>query len=682
MAPDCARFGDFELDLRKYELRRTGHPVKLERIPMELLILLLRSPGELVTREMIVERLWGKDVFLETERGINTAINKLRMVLRDDPRQPQFLQTVIGKGYRFIAEVQMEEREGPAAENTGPALIRAASQTPPRLLTSAAPVLEIPAGDPIAEQGPVRAQGQFPMPLATVTTFPGSAARVEADGQAALSSINSQHRRAYFAGFGIAAIVLSVLGFLYMRRTAQRVSGGFQSVAVLPLVNLSQNSEQEYLVDGLTDEVITDLARATSLRVISRTSVMPYKGAKKSMGEIARTLNVDAIVEGSVLRAGQEVRITAQLLDARHDRHLWAESYRPTEGDPLTIQAEVASQIAHEVAAHLGSELPDRRVRVVAPQARDLYLRGRYFWNKRTRDALEKSIAYYEQAVQADPYYAEAYAALGDSYVILSYYGGPGPAETFPRARAAAEKALQLDDSLAEAHTVLAKEKEMYEYDWPGAEAEYLRALRLGPGYATAHHWYSLHLETLRQYDKAQHEIELARQLDPLSLVINVQVADLACAMRNPQKAKEAVHRVLELDPNYALGHDFLARADEEQGRYAEAIQEFQRAYDLSGGDRRELALKAHALALFGRPSDARTIVKSLEDDLPKHYVETTYIAGVYCALGQQDTAMRWLEKAYAAHEDGIMELTEPLFDGCRSHPRFQGLLKQARLTN
>ena len=678
MAPDCARFGDFELDLRKYELRRAGRPVKLERIPMELLILLVRSHGELVARELIVERLWGKDVFLETERGINTAINKLRMVLRDDPRQPQFLQTVIGKGYRFIAEVQMD-REGPVAENTGPALIRAAL-SPPRLVTSEAPVLEIPTGDPIPEQDPGRVQRQNPMPLASVTTFPGSAKRIEANGQSAESS--AKRRGVYFVALGIAAIAVSVLGFLYMRRTAQKASRGFQSVAVLPLLNLSQNSEQEYLVDGLTDEVITDLARATSLGVISHTSVMPYKGARKPINEIARALNVDAIVEGSVLRAGQEVRITVQLLDARHDRHLWAESYRPTEGDPLTIQAEVASQIAHEVAAHLGSELPDRSVRVVAPQARDLYLRGRYFWNKRTRDALEKSIAYYEQAVQADPHYAEAYAALGDSYVILSYYGGPGPAETFPRARAAAEKALQLDDSLAEAHTVLAKEKEMYEYDWPGAEAEYLRALELGPGYATAHHWYSLHLETLRQYDKAQHEIELARQLDPLSLVINVQVADLACAMRNPQKAKEAVHRVLDLDPNYALGHDFLARADEEQVRYPEAIQEFQRAYDLSGGDRRELALKAHALALSGKPSDARRIVKGLEDDLPKHYVETTYIAAVYCALGHQDTAMRWLEKAYAAHEDGIMELTEPLFDGCRSYPRFQNLLKEARLPN
>ena len=683
MPENLVRFGKFELDLRKYELRRSGQPVKLERIPMELLILLIKSRGTLVTRETIIERLWGKDVFLETERGINTAINKLRAVLRDDPRQPQFLQTVIGKGYRFIAEVQIDSDEEPSLLPTPPLAISAVASPDPkssqRVVGSEAPVREMGGLDAAGPEHPMtdRTQLRIPPRTAEVTPFPMRVQQPD-PGAGARKSHPPKFQLALLAG-GAAALGL-LLGYFLIGRPARKAPKKFQSIAVLPLLNLSQNSEQDYLVDGMTDQLITDLARATPLRVISRTSTMQYKGAHKSLPEIAKDLNVDAIVEGSLLPSQRKVRITAQLLDARTDRHLWAQSYERSSQDLLAMQDEVARDIVHEIAATLQPASQATHGQKVNSEAYDEYLHGRFLWSRRTLGDLEKSIDHYQHAIQLAPDFAPAYAALGDAYVVISIRGGPPPSDSYPRAREAAEKALQLDDSLADAHALLGEVRVNYDHDWDGGEKEFRRAVELNPSYATAHHWYAAYLASMKRQQEAEAEIDKASMVDPLSLIISQARCEIRYLARDPNSAIKLSLHAQELDPNFAETYLCLGKAYEQQRQFREADSSFKRAVDLSRGGPGPLMLQAHAYALSGRKDLA---IASMDRFFStKHgYVSNSDVAAVYCAMGQPSQAMTWLEKAYVNHEEGLNRLAaEPMFDGCRQDLRFQALIQRLRL--
>jgi TolB-like protein/DNA-binding winged helix-turn-helix (wHTH) protein/Tfp pilus assembly protein PilF len=682
MPENLVHFAKFELDLRKYELRESGQPVRLERLPMELLILLVEGRGTLVTRETIIERLWGKDVFLETERGINTAINKLRAILRDDPRQPQFLQTVIGKGYRFIAEVRIDSEEGPPLLPSPSMVISAVgnsgSKSSHRLLGSEAPVLEDHPDPAVAEQPLTEStQWQFPPRTDEVTPSPMRAQQGVPGGGA------KKGRARKFQLLSVAgAAGLVLLGYFLAGRTARKIPQKFQSVAVLPLLNLSQNLEQEYLVDGMTDQLITDLARATPLRVISRTSTMQYKGTHKSLPEIAQDLNVDAIVEGSVLPSQGNVRITAQLLDARTDRHLWAQSYERSSQDLLAMQDEVARDIVHEIAATLEPASQETHEQKVNSEAYDEYLRGRFLWNRRTLVDLEKSIGHYQHAIQLAPDFAPAYAALGDAYAVISIRGGPSPSDSYTRAREAAAKALQLDESLADAHALLGEVRVNYDRDWDGGEKEFRRAVELNPNYPTAHHWYAAYLVSMKRPQEAEAEIDKASMLDPLSLIINEARGEIRYLARDPNSAIKLCLHAQELDPNFAETYLCLGKAYEQQRQFREADSCFKRAVDLSRGSLGPLMLQAHAYALSGRKDLAIAAIDRLfSSKYGPVAVAHSDVAAVYCAVGEPSQAMIWLEKAYVNHEEGLNRLAvEPLFDGCRQDPQVQALIQRLGL--
>jgi TolB-like protein/DNA-binding winged helix-turn-helix (wHTH) protein/Flp pilus assembly protein TadD len=641
--PEPIHFEEYALDLERYELRRAGHVLKLERIPMELLILLLESDGKLVRREVINRRLWGERAFQNTEHSVNTAVNKLRYILRDDPRAPRFIQTVVGQGYRFIAKVGAESLLG------DPIVVAAADhQEPPAS----------PSEEPIVLQKSV------------------------AEAVAPPHSV-SRRRIAFFSVVAFLAAA-SILFLVHYWSRAQEPPGtplSYKSVAVLPFVNLAQSSEQDYIVDGMTDQLITHLAGGASLRVISRSSVMHYKGSQIPIDQIARELHVDAILEGSFLHNGKQVRITANLIDAGKDRHLWAQVYEQSGDDLLEMQETVTNDIAREVGLALGSPLSPSRLRPVNVKARDFYFRGRSLWNKRTLDDVNRSIAYYQQAIQADPQYAEAYAALGDAYVLLSSYGENGPANSLEKAEAAAQRALQFGGGMAEAHTVLGAVKTDRDWDWDGAEAEYRRALELNPSYPTARHWYSLHLSRLGRMQEAEAEIQRARALDPFSMIIKTDAAETSYWARKPDEALERVKEVLASDPYFAEAHRVMGKISEQQGQYDKALSEFKIALALFGGGPNIKALQAHALALAGASEQATEMAHELEAASTHMYVSGVDIAGIYCGLGRTEPAMHWFDRAYL-NRDKAMDMVgiDPLFDGCRNDPRFQDLIKKLRL--
>jgi TolB-like protein/DNA-binding winged helix-turn-helix (wHTH) protein/tetratricopeptide (TPR) repeat protein len=646
------RFEEFDLDIERYELRRSGHALKLERIPMELLILLLQSEGKLVRREVINRRLWGENAFQDTGHSVNTAVNKLRFILRDDPRDPRFIQTVVGQGYRFIAKVAVEPVPAPppAIEQSHalPARNGHAAASPPAQLS---PAGALPAENIGYENPPARPVSQKLIALIMI---------------------------------GILAAAAAVVYLVHIWHPAPgpaNVAGGFHSIAVLPFVNLAQNSDQDYIVDGMTDQLITDLASSTSLRVISRGSMMHYKGTQVPVGELARALNVDAVLEGSFLHNGKQVRITANLIDVRNDRHLWAQVYEESGDDLLSMQEPVTNDIVRQVAVALGTSASASKLRPVSVKARDLYLRGRFLWNKRTLETLNKSIEYYQEAIKADPEYAEAYAALGDAYVLLSSYGDVGPSSALAKAQEAGERALQLGGGLAEAHTVLGAVKTDRDWDWPGAEAEYRHALELNPSYPTARHWYSLHLSRLGRTQEAEVEIQRARALDPLSTIISTDAAETAYWARKPQEAMARVEEVLSRDPYFAEAHQVKGKIYEQQGQYEQALAEFKIALALFGGGANVQALQGHALALAGASEQALEIARQLEVASTRSYVSGVDIAAVYCGLRQPDAGMRWLNRAYLNRDKGMdMIGIDPIFDGCRSDARFQDLVKKLGL--
>lgn len=614
------------MDLRRYELRRSGRSIRLERQPMELLILLVEKQGELVTREAIVSRLWGDHTFLDTERSINSAIRKIRVVLHDDPDDPRYLETVVGKGYRFVGPIQVTQRE-PAEALTVPVL----KDSP-----------DAQAGD------------------ATL---------------AARSQFRRHWHVALTATFVIAAVVAA---FMARDRLNRGAAPRMHSLAVLPLENLSGDPAQEYFADGMTDELVTDLALVKSLHVISRTSVMQYKGTRKSLSQIGHELNVDAIVEGSVMRSGDRVRITAQLIETASDHHLWAQSFERDSRDVLSLQREIAQNIANRVQAVLTPQEQARltRPRLSNPEAYEAYLKGRYYWNNRTEDGFKKALDFFQFAIQKDPDEPLAYAGLADSYSMLANYFMLTPREAFPKAEAAAQKSLALDESLAEAHTSLAYARFHYDYDWPSAEHEFKRAIDLNPNYATAHQWYAEFLAAMGRSDQALSEIRLAQQLDPFSLVINSNVGRMLYLARRYDEAIQELGNTIELNPKQGYAHLNLGFAYEEKKMYAEAEREFIAAESLFRIQ--QSIARAHLYAVSGRRRDAALMLKKLEQPTPDN---PFFLAGVHAALGERDSAFRLLDAAYREHDFFLCFLrVYPWMDSLRDDPRFKELLLRMKL--
>ena len=635
------RFGIFEVSIQSGEVRKSGLRIKVQQQPMKLLEILLERPGEVVTREELRSRIWPAESFGDFDQALNIAIGKLRSALGDSAENPRFIETLPKRGYRFIADVSVVDVD---ARTKRPEV--AAREVPGFQEREKTEFGQKPQGGGLA----IAAKGRL-----------WTARRVITALAAALS-----------------LLILAV----WLFRSRGGPPSGIRSLAVLPLENLSGDAAQNYFADGMTDELITDLAQISALRVISRTSVMAYKGARKPLPQIARELNVDAVVEGSVLRSGDQVRITAQLIEASTDKHLWSQSYEGELRETLALQTRVASAIADQIRINLTpqEQAALKNAKVVNPEAYQSYLKGRYFWNKRTADGLKAALAYFNQAIEEDPKYAQAYSGLADTYALLGdwEYGVLAPKEAYPRAKAAASKAVELDDTLSEAHASLAS-LGMFDWDWKSAGKEFRRAIELNPGYATAHQWYAWNLNLVGRKNDAIAEMRKAESLDPLSLIISSDMADVLFVARLYDESIQQSRKTLELDPNFAVARFELGQAYLEKHMPEEAAAELQKAVQLSGGSPTSIANLARAYVASGRQSEALKLLSDLKKRSDPSHSYSSEIAVIYVALGDRDQAMNWLEKAYEERFNPSV-LLRPGFDPLRSDPRFQNLVHRIGL--
>ncbi|HET6176594.1 MAG TPA: winged helix-turn-helix domain-containing protein, partial [Candidatus Sulfotelmatobacter sp.] len=624
------RFGKgYELDVGAYELRRAGRALKLPHIPMELLLLLIEQRGNVVTRDQIIERIWGKVVFVDTDNSINAAVRKIRQVLRDDVEEPRFIQTVTAKGYRFIApvtEIEGIPREKPVARPS------------------------TTASDATREAEKID-QGQVSFgPEAQTTTQQTTAA-------------TRQHVwRRWRMVLAIVLVVLAGVGFyprLLRRQTNPPSPNSRVMLAVLPFDNLTGDAGQEYFSDGMTEEITTELGRINpeQLGVIARTSVMLYKHNPKPLDRVGRELGVQYVVEGSIRRDSDYVRITAQLIRVKDQTHVWARQFDRELKNLLVVQREIAQEIADEIQLTLDAprqlNATNRRVPVTpitSYEAYDLYLKGNFFWNKRTPEALQQAAVYFQQAINKDPNYARAYSGLADALGLMSTWHWAPQNEFMPKARTAALKALQVDETLAEAHTSLALVAENYDYDWPTAEKQFLRAIQLNPDYATGHQWYAEYLSWQGRLGEALAESERARQLDPLSLIIATDHGRFLYYSRQYDRAITQCRAVLDIDPKFPTARGFVVYALVEEGRFPEALDELEQVGNPQNSPW-TWAWMAYLYGRWGRTAEAENALKKFEDLAPRLRADraaATLLA--YAGTGRKDQTIGLLRKAYAEH--------------------------------
>jgi TolB-like protein/Tfp pilus assembly protein PilF len=456
-----------------------------------------------------------------------------------------------------------------------------------------------------------------------------------------------------------------------------------QSLVVLPLENLSKDPEEEYFTDGMTDQLITNLAQIDALRVISRTSAMRYKGTKKSLPEIARELHVDGVVEGAVMWVAGRVRISAQLIEAPTDHHLWAASYERDLRDVLSIQEEVTRAIVSEIRVKLTAQEQARLANrhPINPEAYKLYLKGRYHWSKRSLEGFQKAIEYFQLAAVNDPAYALAYVGLADTYIYFSFFDVVPPREAMPKAKAAAARALETDNRLGEAHVSLGYVSYMYDWDWPAAGKHFEQALTLNPAYSRAHTFYPFYLSSLGRSEEALAVAKHALDLDPASPAVSHSLAVQLYLARQFDQAIEQSHKTLELDPNFAISYATLGEVYVSKGMYREGLSTLKKYSALSRGRAMSLALLGHAQARLGERSEALHILEQLEAASKERYTPAVSFAAVYAGLGEKDQAFAWLEKAYGERTSRLGYLkVEPLWDPLRCDPRFANLVRRIGL--
>jgi TolB-like protein/DNA-binding winged helix-turn-helix (wHTH) protein/Tfp pilus assembly protein PilF len=605
------RFGEYALDLRTGELRRNGATLKLQPQPARVLTILAGRAGEVVTRQELAEQVWGSETYVDFEHGLNFAIRQIRTVLGDDPEHPHFIETMPKRGYRFIAPV---------------------------------------SDHPTPEQAPARA-----------------------DPAEAASSANPAKRSTlvYLAMGAVAAAVVFGLAWAYLR---SRPSGRarIESVAVLPLRNLSNDPEQEYFSDGMTDELITDLAKAGGLRVISHTSVERFKNTKTPLPEIASQLGVDAIVEGTVMRSADKVRITAQLIDARSDQHLWADSYERDLRDVLSLQDEVARRIAGEIGINLisGQQQQPANPRALDPVAHEAYLRGNFYWHQLNCDGFNKARRYFEQAVNGDPEFARAYVGLAESYFALADWGCSSEPGLIGKSKAAALKALELDPSLGEAHAWLGKLAFFYEWDFPKAEDELKRATELSPNYPEGHIIYAVFLISTGRRELGLTEMTKAHEIDPISQLPNVIAVVAFYLARQYDAAIEQGKKTIELYPDSGGAYDWLGYAYEKRGLSEQAIATYLRAKELQGASPEELS----AFRTASQKDGVRGLwQKELENAERNPMASACWLAKIHAHLGNKDRALEFLKQSSQQHCSGPhTTIADPIFDDFRQDARFK----------
>ncbi len=594
--------------------------LKLERIPLEILLLLAERPGQLVTREEIAERIWGKHADLDLDNSINGAMRKIRQALKDDPEQPRFIQTVTGRGYRFIAAIQ-----GPAAP-------------PPQ-----AP----PVGPPESASPPRRPR-----------------------------------RTAWLAGALV--LPLLVAGLVWSRGRAHDPPPGRVMLAVLPFQNLTGDEGQEYFSDGLTEEMITQLGNRDPARlgVIARASVMHFKQTREPPEQVGRDLGVQYLLLGSVRRDASTVRVTAELIRVGDHARLWAHQYDRQLSGLLTLQDEIAREITDAIQSSLGVHATAREGvsgPAPAPDAYDLYLRGQSFFNKRTDADLRLAASLFEQAVQSDSGFARAWAALAGADVLGAVYSVGPPQQLVTRARAAARQALALDSSLAEAHAALALVVQNHDWDWRMAEREFRQAIALNPSYATAHHWYAEHLMWRGRFEEALRESERALQLDPLSLIIAADNGAILYYARQYDRAIQRFRSVRAVDPTLSRAF-LLVSVYADHGMLDQALTEEARWRPLVASPVHWSAL-AYVYGRNGRVAEAGHAIQELVRAGEREPVQARVFAWSYAGLGDREQTLAWLEKAYAEHSGELVSLkVNPAYDFLRDDPRFQQLVERVGL--
>jgi TolB-like protein/Tfp pilus assembly protein PilF len=578
MSGSLFRFDTFELDRENFQLRSSGQCVRLQKVPLELLLLLADREGQLVTRSEITERIWGKDVFLDADSAVNTAIRKVRLALGDDSDQPKYIETVPGKGYRFIAQIRPGFREIRSVEKDS-VLCR-------------------------------------PM------------------------------------------------------------------IAVLPLEDFSDNTE-DYFSEGMTEEILTHLGRLhPQLGVISRTSVMKYKGTRKSMRQIGRELGVAYALEGSVRRHAGRGRVSVQLIETLNQTHVWAESYEYLLDDILELQDRLAREIASRISLQLKAEAPavvTSTVRI-ASEAYEAYLKGRYFWNQRVEPALVKSLDCFQKAIALEPSFAAAHAGLADTHIFLGLHGFCLPADTYPKAEQAARKALALDSSIPDGHVSMAMIQGVYYWNWPAAKPLFTRAIRLNPSHLAARFFYAGVLSEIGHYDEAIRQIEIARALDPLSVITQAFAGYIFYRSRDYGRAADQIQRSLDLDPHFPVSYWYLGLIRQEQKDLEGAIDALKLAVELSFDRPLYLAALGHVYGRANRKQDALGILDKLTKLSDVRYISPFDVALVHMGLGNKEATFEWLEEAHTQRVTRMRSLREALFDVIRSEPRFVDLVQRVGL--
>ena len=618
------RFGVFEVDLQASELRKQGIKVKLQQQPFELLAMLLEHPGEVVTREEIQKRLWPADTFVDFDRGLNRATNRLRESLGDDAESPRFIETLPRRGYRFIAPVVKSDESGHVAE------------------------LVPPQADTVPTNGSPYSPGYDRVRL-----------------------------RIGFVTALVAIALLTVAAWFAFFRPRH---GAIESVAVLPFSNGSSDSNAEYLSDGITESLINNLSQLPNLRVMARSTVFRYKANDADPQKIGNDLHVQAVLSGRLLQQGNVLIIQAELMDVKTGVQLWGGQFNRSAEDVLALQDDLSREIAEKLRVKLTGEQKQRLARrnTEDAEAYRFYLKGRYYWNKRSPEGMQKAASYFQQAIDKDPGYALAYAGLADTYVYLSFFNMVAPRDAMPRAKAAAAKALEIDDHLAEAHVSLGYMSYAYDWDWPAAGRHFDQALALDPAYTRAHIFYPFYLSSRGQSQEAVTVAKSALDLDPASPSLSHSLAVQFYLTRQFDQAIEQCRKTLEMDPNFGVAYAVLGQTYLAKGMNSEAAPVLEKYSALSQGSVDSLALLGYSQARRGEKSQALRTIDELKETSKNSFVPAFYFALVYAALEDKDQAFMWLEKGYDERFARFAYLKlEALWDPLRSDERFRDLVRR-----
>ncbi|MCM3902784.1 MAG: winged helix-turn-helix domain-containing protein [Pyrinomonadaceae bacterium] len=661
-------FGRFRLDARERVLLRDRDLVPLTPKVFEILLALVEQSGHVVEKDDLMKRVW-PDTFVE-EGNLTQNVSLLRKALGETPGGVQFIETISRRGYRFVATVREATENGTNhAANSNDLAERDNGNE-----------FNFGAVEPLAESPePVKADSNgswFPggQPAWGGDAVPNGAVEVKAPVISRASSLSTRFGKQGIV-FALGILLIALASVVYFTGRGKAGAGGpIESIAVLPFVDEAAGAETDYLNDKIAESLINSLSKLPKLRVVPRSMVANYKGQNIDPRTVGRELNVRAVVTGRVRRHGDTISIQADLIDLENVAQIWGQIYDRKLADILIVQDDIARNIFENLRLRLNVEEKKQL------EAYRLYLKGRNSWNKRTPSELQQAIEYFQQAIDTDSNYAPPYAGLADCYNMLVVYGASQPSEGFPKAKAAAIKALEIDESLAEAHSSLAFIKFRWDRDRVEAERGFLQAIKLQPSYAPAHQWYSSYLVALERFDEAIAEATRTQELEPLSFTASAHLGWILYLSGQNDRAIEQGTKILELDPNAFPALRYRGLAYEQKGMYKEAIGDFQKGVKLSGSPLM-LALLGHAYAVSGQKAAAQDVLKELLDLQGRRYVSPYTIAAIYAGLGEKDQAFKWLDKAEEERDIWLMNLkVDPVFKTIRSDARFPDLLVRTRL--